>query len=70
MAGGLSPTTPAAAVTDGTLPDQVVWSGSISDLADADVAAPATFVIGAVASILDRHPVASSIGHGHSAVAE
>ncbi|MEM1333178.1 MAG: uroporphyrinogen-III C-methyltransferase [Actinomycetota bacterium] len=71
MAGGLSPMTPAAAVTDGTLPDQVVWSGSIGVIADADVAAPATFVIGAVASMLDRqHAVASSIGHGHGAAAE
>jgi uroporphyrin-III C-methyltransferase len=50
VAGGLSPATPAAAITDGTLPEQVLWRGTLGQLPTAGVRPPATFVIGAVAA--------------------
>jgi uroporphyrin-III C-methyltransferase len=51
VAGGLGPDTPAAAVTNGTLPEQVVWRGTLAELAHAVIVAPAAVVIGAVAAV-------------------
>src|SRR5204863_9335622 len=51
MAGGLPPHTPAAAITNGTLPDQVLWRGTVADLEDGRIPAPAAVVIGAVAAL-------------------
>jgi uroporphyrin-III C-methyltransferase len=61
-AGGLAADTPVAAVTDGTLPEQVVWRGTLAQVADAGVRAPATFVIGAVAGVAVGGPAAGSEG--------
>ena len=41
VSGGLAPDTPVAAVTDGTLPEQVVWRGTLAQVADAGVRPPA-----------------------------
>jgi uroporphyrinogen III methyltransferase/synthase len=50
LAGGLSPDTPAAAVTWGTRPSQVTVRCRLADLPSRSVAAPAVFVIGRVAA--------------------
>jgi uroporphyrinogen III methyltransferase/synthase len=54
MAGGLDPTTPAAAIQWGTWPDQRTWRTTLAGLRDAPVESPAVLVIGAVAG-LDLH---------------
>ena len=53
IAGGLSPDTPAAAVSRGTLPDQEVVRATLAELARASVGlpGPALLVIGAVAAL-------------------
>jgi uroporphyrin-III C-methyltransferase len=48
--GGLSPSTPVAAVRSATGPDEDVLRCSLAELADASVRPPATLVIGAVAA--------------------
>lgn len=50
QAGGLSGSTPAAAVRSATTKDQVCWRGRLDELADASVRSPAVLVIGAVAA--------------------
>ncbi len=50
IAGGLSPDTPAAAVRWGTRPEQHTIVATLATLADHDVKAPVTIVIGDVAS--------------------
>jgi uroporphyrinogen III methyltransferase/synthase len=50
LAGGLAPTTPAAAVRWGTRPEQHTVRATLATLADHDLAAPSTIVIGAVAA--------------------
>ena len=58
LAAGLSPRTPAAVIQCGTTSGQRVVEGSLSDIAErarqADVRAPATTVIGEVASLAER----------------
>lgn len=53
VADGMSPATPAAAISHATLPTQKVISGTVTDLADridaAQLESPATLVIGQVA---------------------
>ncbi|MFM7044291.1 MAG: uroporphyrinogen-III C-methyltransferase [Ilumatobacteraceae bacterium] len=51
MAGGLDARTPVAAVTWGTRAEQHVVRTTLADLGDADIASPATIVIGAVAAL-------------------
>ena len=60
--GGLAPDTPVAAVTDGTLPEQGVWRGTLAEVADAGVRPPATFVIGAVAGVAVVGPAGGTDG--------
>ena len=50
IAGGLSPETPVAAVRWGTRPEQHTTRTTLAELADANVEAPSTIVIGAVAA--------------------
>lgn len=50
VAGGLAPTTPAAAVRWGTRPEQRTVRATLGTLADEDLAAPAVLVIGEVAA--------------------
>jgi uroporphyrin-III C-methyltransferase len=50
MAGGLSADTPVAAVRWGTCPDQHTTRTTLAGLAAADIKAPSTIVIGAVAA--------------------
>ncbi|MFM8268099.1 MAG: uroporphyrinogen-III C-methyltransferase [Ilumatobacteraceae bacterium] len=50
-AGGLDPNTPVAAITWGTRAEQHVVRTTLADLGTADVASPATIVIGAVAAL-------------------
>lgn len=50
IAGGLDPATPAAAVRRATSPDQEVVRSTLGALADCDLHAPSTIVIGAAAS--------------------
>jgi uroporphyrin-III C-methyltransferase len=54
-ARGWDPATPAAIVTNGTLPDSRAWRGSLGELADGVAAmdgdGPAIIVIGAVAAL-------------------
>jgi uroporphyrinogen III methyltransferase/synthase len=50
LAGGLAPSTPAAAVRWGTRPEQHTVRATLATLADNDLAAPSTIVIGAVAA--------------------
>jgi uroporphyrin-III C-methyltransferase len=54
LAGGLAADTPAAVVMHATTPRQRVWTGTVEQLADADVESPAVMVIGAVASFADE----------------
>ncbi len=50
IAGGLAPDTPVAAVRSATTDDEEVVRCSLAELGDAPVEAPATIVVGAVAS--------------------
>lgn len=50
VSGGLSPDTPAAAVRWGTRPDQTTVRATLATLADHDLAAPSTIVVGEVAA--------------------
>ena len=49
--GGLDPDTPAAAVQWGTRPEQRTVRATLATLADHDLAAPSTIVVGAVAAL-------------------
>ncbi|MEM9652810.1 MAG: uroporphyrinogen-III C-methyltransferase [Actinomycetota bacterium] len=60
LAGGLAPQTPAAVVTDATLPDQRTWYGSLDELSREPVAAPSVLVIGAAAG--RRVPAEAPLG--------
>lgn len=53
LAGGLSPDTPAAAISRGTLPDQEVARTTLGELvgASAGLAGPTLLVVGAVAAL-------------------
>jgi uroporphyrin-III C-methyltransferase len=51
IAGGLSPTTPVAAVRSATTPDEVVARCRLDELASTVIEAPAVIVIGAVAAL-------------------
>jgi uroporphyrin-III C-methyltransferase len=53
VAAGLDPSTPAAVVSNGTLPDQETVSGRLDELAEsaADLATPALVVIGEVVKV-------------------
>jgi uroporphyrin-III C-methyltransferase len=55
IAGGWDETTPAAVVSDGTLPSERAWRGSLGDLAAAEVngarQGPALIVVGSVAAL-------------------
>jgi uroporphyrinogen III methyltransferase/synthase len=51
VAGGRAPATPAAAVRWGTRPDQRTLRGTLADIADMGVEAPAAVVIGDVAAL-------------------
>jgi uroporphyrinogen III methyltransferase/synthase len=53
LEGGMDSDTPVAAVTWGTLPEQVVVRTTLAELSDADVRAPVTIVIGEVAALAD-----------------
>jgi len=50
IAGGRSPDTPAAAVQWGTRPEQRTIRATLATLADQDLAAPSTIVVGEVAA--------------------
>jgi len=50
VAGGRSPDTPAAAVRWGTRPEQTTVRATLGTLADHDLAAPSTIVVGEVAA--------------------
>ncbi|HEY4376099.1 MAG TPA: uroporphyrinogen-III C-methyltransferase [Acidimicrobiales bacterium] len=50
LAGGLAPTTPAAAVRWGTRPQQVTTRATLATLADHPLASPSVIVVGAVAA--------------------
>lgn len=62
IAGGRSASTPVMAVAWGTWPEQTVWRATLGELAGVPVRAPATIVVGEVASLrLDwvaRRPLA------------
>jgi uroporphyrinogen III methyltransferase / synthase len=49
--GGLPPTTPVAAVRNGTRPDQRTVRGTLATIADAGVRAPSAIVVGEVAAL-------------------
>ena len=53
VAAGLDPSTPAAVVSNGTLPDQETVSGRLDELAEsaADLATPALVVVGKVVEV-------------------
>jgi uroporphyrinogen III methyltransferase/synthase len=51
IAGGLDPETPAAAIQWGTRPEQRTVRATLATLADQDLAAPSTIVIGKVAAM-------------------
>lgn len=58
LEGGLLPTTPAALVESGTLPEQRVVTGSLADICalaeEERVASPAVFIVGDVVSLRER----------------
>jgi siroheme synthase len=60
MAGGLRASTPVAAVTWGTRPEQRTVRCSLGELADTPIDSPSTIVIGAVAALELDAPL-----HGH-----
>jgi uroporphyrin-III C-methyltransferase len=62
IAGGLSPDTPAAAVTGAATDAQVVGRCRLADLGSLPVEPPAVLVVGAVAA-LDLHPSPAATGH-------
>jgi uroporphyrinogen III methyltransferase/synthase len=51
MAGGLAPTTPVAAVRNGTRPDQTTVRTTLGELAAAPIVNPAVIVVGDVAAL-------------------
>jgi uroporphyrin-III C-methyltransferase len=53
LAGGMSPSTPVAVVTDATTPDQRMWQGRLSELGVAAVPSPSVIVVGETAA----HPL-------------
>ncbi len=59
--GGRSPSTPVAAVRWGTLPEQRTVRGTLADIADRGVKAPAALVVGHVAALdlgwFERRPL-------------
>jgi uroporphyrin-III C-methyltransferase/precorrin-2 dehydrogenase/sirohydrochlorin ferrochelatase len=58
LEGGLDPTTPAAVIENGTLPEQRVITASLGKLPsaaeEAGVSSPATIVVGEVVTVRDR----------------
>jgi uroporphyrin-III C-methyltransferase len=56
VAAGLDPSTPAAVVSNGTLPDQETVSGRLDELAEsaADLATPALVIVGDVVAVGER----------------
>ncbi|MFZ6003094.1 MAG: uroporphyrinogen-III C-methyltransferase [Actinomycetota bacterium] len=60
MDGGLSPTTPVAAVRWATTVDQCVLRTTLADVADQPLAAPSVIVVGAVAGLDLRPHLATS----------
>ncbi|MPY96089.1 MAG: uroporphyrinogen-III C-methyltransferase [Acidimicrobiia bacterium] len=60
MDGGLSPTTPVAAVRWATTADQSVLRTTLADVADQPLAAPSVIVVGAVAGLDLRPHLATS----------
>jgi uroporphyrinogen III methyltransferase/synthase len=48
---GMSPATPAAAISDASLASERTWRGRLGELAKAPITAPATIVIGEVARL-------------------
>lgn len=66
MGGGLSPTTPVAAIKWGTHPEQVTIRTTLAELSDVAIEAPSTIVIGAVAAyeFIQPSPVTSASGAG------
>jgi uroporphyrinogen III methyltransferase / synthase len=67
LAGGLAPTTPAAAVRWGTRPEQQSVRATLVTLGDHELAAPSTIVVGAVAAT-DLHWFESRPLFGRSVV--
>jgi uroporphyrinogen III methyltransferase/synthase len=63
-AAGLPPSTPAAAISQGTLPGQQSASGSLGDLAElaCGLESPALVVVGEVVSVGARLSAASAVG--------
>ncbi len=60
MDGGLSPTTPVAAVRWATTDDRNVLRTTLDDVADEALTAPSVIVVGAVAGLdLRSHPATS-----------
>jgi uroporphyrinogen III methyltransferase/synthase len=51
LAGGLAPETPAAAVRWGTRPEQVTTRATLATIADENLMAPSTIVVGEVAAL-------------------
>src|SRR4029078_11114215 len=51
IAGGRPPTTPVAAVRNGTRPDQTTIRATLATIADAGVRAPSAIVVGDVAAL-------------------
>ena len=60
MAGGLSPSTPVAAIRSATGPNQEVTRGTLGQLVDLPLQSPSVMVIGAVAG-MDVHALAASV---------
>lgn len=56
MAGGLSPSTPVAAIRWGTQPEQSTVRTNLAELGHVDIEAPSTIVIGEVASFAFVQP--------------
>ena len=60
LAGGLSPSTPVAAIRSATGPNQEVIRGTLGQLVDLPLRSPSVMVIGAVAA-MDVHALAASV---------